>query len=137
MCKTTMEVILIFCSLFFATLALTMILTVKTLSSENATLKSRNIELTYNAQVYNNLAQKYYAAYMRLNKAIPVKASSETSVSWRVVMGFAKNTPLTKEQITTRYKKLAMVHHPDQNGGSNYGMQLLNLAKEKADLEFK
>ena len=132
-----MEVVLIFCSLFFGTITISLLLALKTISSEKTVLKSRNIELEYDVQVYKTLTHKYYGAYMKLNKAVPAKAPVETSVSWRVILGFAKNTSLTKDQVATRYKKLAMVHHPDQNGGSNYGMQLLNLAKEKADLEIK
>lgn len=92
------------------------------------------------ALAWERTARQYYREYLNvkasLKKLSITPSETQTQVSWRVVFGFAKNANITKAEVNTRYKKLAMVHHPDQ-GGSNYGITLLNLAKEKADKEIK
>lgn len=108
------------------------------LANDNTQKLNREIAyLKLRANTWESTARQYHKAYHeQLNKQKTVTASSkETAVSWRVIFGFAKDQKLTKSDINSRYKKLAMVHHPDQ-GGTNYGITLLNLAKEKADKEF-
>lgn len=65
-------------------------------------------------------------------KALP----ADTAADWRAVLGFAKDSRPTLDQVDTAYKGLARTKHPDA-GGSDVEMAHLNRARDYAlaDLE--
>lgn len=91
-------------------------------------LKDENTSLKIHKNFWYVKSQEYYEQYIGAKK----KANGNV-VTWRNIMGFSKEEPVTKEKLERRYKALARVYHPDLESGSNYAMKLLNLAKEKAD----
>lgn len=99
--------------------------------SEVKRLRSRNVELKLQRDYYHGKAFEFLKALQQKPVAI-----ADSKIPWKTVFGWPKNTIVTKEMVDRKYKRLAMAHHPDQ-GGSEYGMKLLNLAKEKAYEEVK
>lgn len=59
--------------------------------------------------------------------ALPEKASQ----SWRDALGFKPDEPVTTEQVTSAFRKLALTHHPDK-GGNVEKWQELCTARENA-----
>lgn len=59
--------------------------------------------------------------------ALPEKASQ----SWREALGFKPDEPVTTEQVTSAFRKLALTHHPDK-GGNVEKWQELCTARENA-----
>lgn len=94
--------------------------------------------LNYSDRLAYTFRVEYERAFIKLKRLQSTPTSAKTApVSWRTVMGFSKDATLTRALVDSRYKKLAKVYHPDLDGGTPYAMQLLNLAKEKADMEIK
>ena len=63
--------------------------------------------------------------------SLPEKASQP----WREVLGIAPETTPTVELITSRYRALVKVHHPDVPGGKDDDFQRIVQAKDAALLE--
>ncbi|MFC5509315.1 J domain-containing protein [Bosea massiliensis] len=67
-------------------------------------------------------------ATMQGFKALPAPPGE----SWREVFGFQPDTPITREHVEARYKRLASVNHPDTATGSDAAMARLNVARDRA-----
>jgi len=65
--------------------------------------------------------------------ALPANASDS---SWRQVFDWPEGDPVSPETVTTRYRQLARVRHPD-GGGSHEALVQLNRARDDAMRELR
>lgn len=58
------------------------------------------------------------------NKSAPVSPPVSNIMDWRKILGFGINEVINEEQIKKKYKKQAMLRHPDRGGNDNLMYEL-------------